>query len=52
MSGDEAGIIRISAAAASSPLIYIDVCKTRRVGACDLVSQQGSVNGPTNSTPC
>ncbi len=52
MSGDVAGIIRISAAAASSPVIYIDVWKTRWVGACDLVSQQGSVNGPTNSTPC
>ncbi len=52
MSGDVAGIIRISAAVASSPLIYIDVWKTRRVGSCDLVSQQGSINGPTNSTPC
>lgn len=52
MFGQVADIIRIRAAEARSLLIYIDVQKTRRVGACDLVSQQGSVNGPTNSTPC
>jgi len=50
MSGEVADIIRISAAEASSLLIYIR--KTRKVGVCDLVSQRGSVNGPTNSTPC